>query len=230
MTNASAPVPVPPTRKPGAGTRWVVGCLAVVLVVAALGGAAFWWFIGRPLGQIARAAADVTQVVRLDERVRDRSTYAPPVDGLLAADQVERYVAVLGSVQASLEGRLGRLEERFELIDGTRPTWREVSSMAGAYADLLRLAVEAKEAQVEALNAQGFSLSEARWVRQEVLRATGLPGAAVDLGGYMQGLSAGRAPDALAFDPTTAPAPNRALVEGVRAQLDDAAVLLLLGF
>ncbi len=225
--NATTP---PPSRKPGAGTRWVVGCLVALLVVGALAGAAFWWFVGRPLGQIARAAADVTRVAALDERVRDRSTFVPPADGRLEAAQVERYVNVLGDVRSSLEGRLARLEARFEAIDGQRPTWRDVSSLAGAYADLLRLAVEAKEAQVEALNAQGFSLSELRWVRQEVVRAAGLPAADVDLTAYVQGLTAGRAPEARQLDPSTAPPENRALVAGVRERLDEVAVLLLLGF
>ncbi len=230
MTTVSPDIAPPPSRKPGAGTRWVVGCLVALLIFGALAGAAFWWFVGRPLGQIARAAADVTAVARLDERISDRSAYVPPADGLLEPEQVERYVNVLGSVRSSLEGRLTRLEARFEAIDGRRPTWREVSSLAGAYADLLRLAVEAKEAQVAALNAEGFSLSELRWVRQEVVRAAGLPAADVDLTAYVQGLTAGQAPAARQLDPSTAPLENRALVEGVRDRLDEVGVLLLLGF
>jgi hypothetical protein len=48
-----------------------------------------------------------------------------------------------------------------------------IGEMMSAYGDLTDLLVEAKRAQVEALNAQEFSLAEYNWVRQQTYRALG---------------------------------------------------------
>src|SRR5690606_28726242 len=81
---------------------------------------------------------------------------------------------------AGLEGRIERLQDRYQQleIEGRDPGLRELAS---AYADILRLVVEAKELQVEALNANGFSLSEYAWVRGQVIRAAGYETFQVDL-------------------------------------------------
>ena len=226
----SAPVPPAGTAPRRGGGRWLFGCLGVVMLLLIVGGIAGWWFVLRPFQQMAAAVQEVATIQQLDQRITNVDPYTPPEDGELSEAQLERYVAVLRSVRDDLDVRLGELEQRYEDVGGRQPQLTDVPRLAGAYADLMRLMVRAKEAQVAALNEQGFSLDEYRWVRSEVLTAAGLQGADYDISSFVQALADGR-------DPTTAPAPvpaaalaaNRALVERHVDDLQELAFLALVG-
>ncbi|MBS3745330.1 MAG: hypothetical protein KGY48_13325, partial [Wenzhouxiangellaceae bacterium] len=76
----------------------------------------------------------------------------------------------------ALEGRLETLEDKYESLEAEieeRGGQAGVGDMMDAYGDLTGLLIDAKRAQVEAINAQDFSLSEYNWVREQVYRAIG---------------------------------------------------------
>jgi hypothetical protein len=225
---ASAPARGSAANRSRGCAPWLVGCGVALLIVVVVGSAAAWWFIGRPVQQIARAAQEVGRIQTLDARVSDRSAYQPPADGELSEAQVRRYVAVLRRIEGDLEAEVLILEARYAEIDGRRPTWTDIPRLAGAYADFLRLLVRAKEAQVEALNAERFSLEQYAWVRREVLRAAGLPGVGYDVSAFVDAVTAEGAL-APAAEPAPVPARNAALVEAVREELEEVAFLALLG-
>ncbi|TVR86844.1 MAG: hypothetical protein EA416_15000 [Trueperaceae bacterium] len=226
MTVPAAPQAQPPRR---GGGRWLFGCLGVVLVLALAVGVAAWWFVLRPLQQMAAVVEEVAAIEELDQRVTNRTPYAVPDDGVLTEEQVERYVAVLASVRGDLDRNLQTLQQRYEDLDGRAPELMDIPRLAGAYLDLFRLLVQAKEAQVEALNAEGFSVAEYQWVRTQVLSAIGLQGAGYDIGSFAQALTDGRDPTAAPAPATPVPAENRALVEAYAEDLDEVAFLALLG-
>lgn len=222
----SAPTAQPPQR---GRNRWVFGCLGVVAVLAlALGGAA-WWFVVRPLQQMASVVEQVATIEQLDERVTNRSPYVPPEDGALSEAQLERYVAVLETVRADLDQNLRSLQQRYEDLDGRAPELADIPRLAGAYLDLFRLLVQAKEAQVAGLNAQGFSLEEYQWVRGQVLGALGVPSVGYDIGDFARGLADGSDPTVTRAPTPPVPAANRDLVESYAAELEDIAILALFG-
>ena len=158
----------------------IVGILVTIFLVIGTGAALAYFYLVRPAMGAVNAAKDLAQIQQLENRVRDKSVYAAPGDGVLSADQVDRYLVATRTIVSGLEGRVGRLQERYEQIEaeGRDPGLRELAS---AYADILRLVVEAKELQVEALNASGFSLSEYAWVRGQVIGAAGYEAVQVDL-------------------------------------------------
>ena len=93
-----------------------------------------------------------------------------------------------------------------------------------AYRDLAASWLDAKRAQVDALNDAGFSLEEYRWVRSEVYRALDIPFVEVDFsriaaqarnGGVPEGVRVGGA-----FSGPGADA-NKKLVERYRKLLED---------
>ena len=215
--------------QPRGRNRWVFGCLGVVLVLLlALGGAA-WWFVVRPLQQMASVVEQVATIERLDERVSNRSPYAPPEGGELSEAQLERYIAVLETVQRDLDQSLRQLQQRYEDLDGRQPELADIPRLAGAYLDLFRLMVQAKEAQVAGLNAQGFSVAEYQWVRTQVLGALGLQGAGYDISDFAQAFSEGRDPTAGSAPSAPVPEANRALVAAHADALDEVAFLALFG-
>ena len=60
-----------------------------------------------------------------------------------------------------------------------------IRQLFGAYSDLFKLIVEAKQVQVQQLNEYGFSLPEYQWVKEQVLGASGFPIAGFDLSQIM---------------------------------------------
>lgn len=186
---------------------FLVGCLVVVLGVVAVGGVLAYVYLVRPAMSAVGAARDLARIEQIENRVRDKSAFRAPSDGELTETQVERYVAAAGQIVDALEGEVAELDARYQQIEaqGQNPGLRE---LANAYADILRLVVDAKEAQVEALNAHGFSLAEYAWVRNQVIRAAGFSAYQVDLAA----LAEQRGDDALRELQVDVPDANVALV------------------
>ncbi len=162
----------------------LVGCLVVLAVVLVGGGAAAYYFIGRPALAAFNAARDLGRIQQIESRVSNRASFTPPADALLTEQQVDRYLSVSRQVMSGLEARVAVLDERYrELSTGSSssPSFAGLREAASAWADLLRLIVQAKETQVNALNSNGFSLAEYRWVRSQVLGAAGVSFFEVDL-------------------------------------------------
>lgn len=157
------------------------GCLIVGVLLLAVGGGAVYWIVLRPLWQGASALIDSAQqwqqVAQLEQRVRNREPFSAPTDARLEAAQIADFVVVQEAMAERLGDRWQQLETKYRELkasqqrDGREPG---VQDMLVAYADLSGLIVEAKRAQVEALNASGLSLEEYRWIRGQAFTALGL--------------------------------------------------------
>lgn len=156
----------------------VLGCLVIFVLLLAGGGVAAWVY-GRPYVETVLAVRDLGRIQDLESRVRNTSRFEAPATGILEADQVQRYLSAADTVLQRLEGQLDLLRVRYEQLEDADGL--SASQLAGAWSDIIRLVVKAKEAQVEALNATGFSLAEYGWVREQVIRAAGLPAYQVNL-------------------------------------------------
>jgi hypothetical protein len=173
-------------QQPNKGKNVVVGCL-VVLVIVVFGGAAVAYFlVGRPALAAINAARDLGRIQQLESQVRNRSSFTAPADGVLSESQVERYLAVSRQVMSDMEGRFAVLEERYQDVSADRISFGGFREAASAWAELLRLIVDAKQTQVSALNDTGFSSSEYDWVRRHVMEAAGVPLFQVDLAALLE--------------------------------------------
>lgn len=154
------------------GRKVAIGCGVVFLLLLLAGAGVAWYFVGGPAARVVGAVRDVQRIETIRDGIQHTGAYQPPQDGVLSEGQVDRYLAVQRSMIDRLEGRVETLRERYEAIDqrGGNPTPGE---LAQAWADTTGLLVEATEAQVDALNANDFSLDEYRWVRGQVLAAAG---------------------------------------------------------
>ncbi|MFA5552018.1 MAG: hypothetical protein WDA03_10420 [Trueperaceae bacterium] len=164
--------------------KFVMGCLIAVAAVLVVGGGAAYFYVIRPLTSTVRAGAELTKLVELDNRVTNKRAFTAPSDGLLQQADVERYLQVTSGVMAGLQNRAKELESKYDSLRQGNPGVRQVLN---AYADIIRLVVEAKEMQVNALNAAGFSVAEYDWVRRAVLQAAGHGVAQVNLAALAQG-------------------------------------------
>jgi hypothetical protein len=170
------------------------GCLLAAVVLAVAGGAALWFLVLKPAAQVADRALDgaregISEVVDLGRtvaRMREleagvlATAFAAPADGLLSPAQLERFLAVQSAVVAALGPAA--------LSGADLPTdpVGVVAEAAGALRGLARMGeagLAAKQAQVDALNAQSMSVDEYRWIRERGTAALVAGGVSIAVAG-----------------------------------------------
>ena len=201
---------------------WMICCLAVFVLVVGTGGVLAYNYVGRPALAAMNAARAIARIPQIESRVRNRTAFVPPEDGVMTADQVERYVRAATSLRVELEGRGAALAARFEGLRSRGET-SSVRDLAFAYSEVARLIVAAKERQVGALNSEGFSLGEYAWVRTQTLAAAGLTAYQVDLQRLRDG------GDALLEARVDVPPENVELVRGLEVQFEELLPLAAFG-
>jgi len=160
--------------------NFAIGC-AAVLVILTVGGVGVVWFkfgddISAGIDAVQGVAKLAPQFEELNDSIENRASYAPPADGELSEDAFQRFLAAQRQMRTELEGRLEELQSKYEALEqeiDERGGQAGISDMMGAYGDLADLLVDAKRAQVEAINDHDFSLQEYNWVRDQGYRAIG---------------------------------------------------------
>ena len=157
----------------------LAGCL-IVLVIAAIGFGVAGYFAYRVMRPVIDNAATYLDKARemsqLGDRVVNRAPYVPPKDGELTPLQVERFLAVQTRVRAELGTRWNEVEAKSAEIrkktEGGQPL--SFTDATSIFSDIANIYLEARRAQVTALNTQKFSDGEYAWVRRRVWEAAGM--------------------------------------------------------
>ena len=225
-----------------------IGC-GIVLVLLMIGGAIAAWFVYRKAAGVyehAKASLESTvagftelgKVPEIERQVRNTSPYAPPESGELTADQVARYTKVQVQVRQMLGDRFKRLDEKhramMQRFDKHQESALDLPELIESYKDLAGIYVEGKQAQAQALNTEGFSLPEYRWIQKQAYAAIGLPVMNMDIAKVIDDIKAGRTSDqtsppmSLPAGPS-GPEANKALVAPHRKMLEDNASLAFFG-
>ncbi len=163
--------------------KLAIGCLVaagVLLVVLVIGG----YFVYRTASPYIASFTQLAEIPEIEKAVTNTASFTAPESGELSEDTVKRFVAVQTAVQEKLGPKFDRLRQKFEQIDKMKSEQRREASAAevlAALSDLAGLLVQAKRAQVEALNSARFSLKEYKWVRERVYNAVGVPLREMDL-------------------------------------------------
>lgn len=213
--------------------KLAVGCL-IILVLAAIAGAVGTWWVYRKVTTTVGQFAELGSVPELERSVRNTAPFAPPESGELTPVQVERLVQVQRAVRTRLGRRFAEMEQKYKALFAKREaTVIDVPELVAAYRDLAVAWMDAKRAQVEALNEVGFSLDEYRWVRRQVYAAVGLPILDLDMSRLVENIQKGTAeaaPGELAGSVgPSGPEANRQLVEPHRKELEENAALASFG-
>jgi hypothetical protein len=154
--------------------KWVIGCLAVLLVVGIVGIGGMWYAVHR----VKEYAAGFTQfgdIPKIEQQVSNKASFAAPPNGELTADQVDRFMKVQDGLETKMGARLKELDAKYQALSKGNGGNASITETFSAIKDLGSLIVEAKHTQVELLNAQHFSVSEYNWTRQSVYSAIGVP-------------------------------------------------------
>ena len=160
--------------------KLLAGCLVVtVIAVLALGVAAFLGYrAAKPMidsasGYMARAG----ELASVGDRLKNKTSYSPPANKQLTSLQVDRFLAVQARVRATLGERWSELERKSNAVREKASASNSDLSLPdilSVFSDFTGIYVEARRAQVDALNIQKFSDAEYSWVRLRVYEAAGL--------------------------------------------------------
>jgi hypothetical protein len=178
--------------------KFAIGCL-LLLVIGGIGaGIAGYYFVYRPARAYVASVAKLQVIPELNKEVNNKSAFVPPETGDLTNQQVGRFIAIQDAMLADLGPRIEELDQKYRTLsrladeEGRRDA--SIGEALSALRDLAGIVVDAKRAQVAALNQHGSSLAEYEWVQQQVYRAAGVP----MVGAFKQvikDVSEGRAPD-----------------------------------
>jgi hypothetical protein len=184
--------------------KFAIGCLIVLAVFTVLGGVGLYFAYNRfirPGIEMAGSVKELTKLADIDKQVRNTAAFTPPANGDLTPEMVDRFVKVQQQMQATLGPRMAELKAKYDQIDRSLSGEKRTASLrevATGLKDLASILIDAKTAQVEALNQQGFSLDEYGWVRGQVYAAVGVVAVGLDMkklaaeaqAGNLKGLSA----------------------------------------
>ena len=212
--------------------KLAIGCGIIVLVAGvALAGLGYYGYM--KVRSTVAQFQQLAQAGEIDRGVRIKESYAPPPTGQLSAKQVDQLVKVVTRVHDRLGQNVSVFQRNYQaLAQKKEATVVDLPTLVAAYRDVAAGWIDAKKAEVDALNEAGLSLSEYRWIRAEAYRALDIPFFAVDFGRLAEQLKAGTPPAEAPLDPIpsgTSPAGNKKLVEPHRKQLEDYLPLVAFG-
>jgi hypothetical protein len=218
--------------------KFAIGCLIALALVVVIGGIGLYVAYDRLFRPGMEMAASVTRLATLadiEKQVRNTAVFEVPQGDELTQPMVDRYVKVQQQVQTALGPRMADLKAKYDQLDkmlaGEKRT-ATVRELAAGLKDLTTIVIEAKKAQVEALNVAGFSVREYEWVRQQVYAAIGVAAAGFDVKKFAEDAKSGNVEGFSKREKATVgdvPEHNKALVAPHEAQLKEWAPLAFFG-
>jgi hypothetical protein len=160
--------------------KLAIGCLIVFAAIVVVGGTLGYFFVWKPLVVPFRQLAELPAI---EKQITNTASFTPPDSGELTQEFVGRFVKVQEAMEKSLGPTFAQLKTKYDAMDKViKSEDRQASAIEGltALKDLSTIIVQGKRAQVEALNAAGFSLAEYAWVRGAVYAAAAIPLAQVN--------------------------------------------------
>jgi hypothetical protein len=218
--------------------KLLIGCLVILVlggILFAVGGY-FLYRAATPAFQTARDYFDWASQLGLQEKqIVNKTPYTAPQNGELSEEQVDRFARVQQSVRSTLGHRFDEIEAKYKTLkaeaDGTEePPVRE---LFGALREMAAVLMDARRAQVNALNQERFSSAEYSWVRSRVYQAAGVEAAsAIDFEKLAEAARRGTGIESIDVPKTPVvevPARNRALVKPYLKQMNAWLPLLFFG-
>ena len=160
--------------------KLVIGCGLALVLFAIAGSVGIYYFVYRPAQAFLASVSQIGELAELDAKVTNTQAFTAPADDTLSEAQVRRFVAVQEGLHARMGTRATELQAKYKAIDERQDSSVAITEVVGAYRDLLGIISEAKVAQIEALNAQSFSLDEYTWVKTRFYEAAGVSVTGID--------------------------------------------------
>ena len=153
----------------------ILGCLGVLVVATIGAGIAGYLFVYKPAKSYVQGFTQLQELPKLNASITNKAPFTPPESGALNDELVARFMAAQQTLHETLGARVEALDAKYKVLREANSDQPSISEGLGALKDLGGLILDAKRAQVEALNRHDFSLAEYDWVRRRVYAASGIP-------------------------------------------------------
>jgi hypothetical protein len=180
--------------------------------------------------------AVLSEVPQIERGLRNTAAFTPPPSGELTGSQVARLVQVQQQIRSVVGTRFAEFEAKYkdlsERMNRNEGSVFDTTAVVSAYRDLAQTYVEAKRAQVAALNDATLSLDEYRWIRTQAYAALGVAVSEFDMARVIEDVTEGReprSPDGTLAPGSAGPEANKTLVEPHRKALEDNAAMMFFG-
>ena len=212
--------------------KLAIGC-AVLLVLGMVGAAGASYVAYRKVSSAVAGFAELGSLPEIERSIQDQRPFTPPAAGEPSGEQIGRLLEVQQAVRTRLGAKADEIEHRYRrLLAKDSATVVDLPELVSAYRDLAVAYVDAKRAQVDALNRAGLSLEEYRWTRSRAYAALGMSLMDIDVSQLIEDVQAGRQPAAPAYRLTAASTGSpglQKLVEPHRKALEDNVGLAFFG-
>jgi len=159
------------------------------VLLLALGGAAtvFYVRVYRPIGSPLMAMAGGKTLE--ERRLQNHAEFLPPASGQLTAEQTTRFVAVEDAVLKQVASGIAVLTRGQRDLEQARGADAlSVQAALRVFGDIKDVYLNAKVAQIDAMNRANFSKTEFEWVRRQLYSAAGLRLSQVDVSELIAGV------------------------------------------
>jgi hypothetical protein len=218
--------------------KFVVGCLVALGLLLVVGGIGLYFAYDRlikPGMEMAGSIKELGALADMEKQVANTTVFEVPEGDELTEAMVTRFVAVQQKMQGALGPKMAELKTKYDQLDKALSGEKRAASfreLAVGLKDLSAIVLQAKKAQVEALNASSFSVREYEWVRQQVYAAVGIAAVGYDMKKMAEGAQVGDAESFKKPERTTVgdvPEHNKTLVAPYEKQLKEWAPLAFFG-
>lgn len=213
--------------------KLAIGCAVVVVLfgVAALG---VGYYVYRNMSASFARFSELAKVPEIERELRVRDPYIPPGTEELTPAQVERFVRVQSLIRTRLGERFADFEQKYKtLAEKDQAGVRDLPRLLQAYGDAAAGWIDAKRAQVAALNDVAMSLDEYKWIREQIYRALGVPYLDLDFAKIAEAASGGgpivQPGEVRGSIGPSGPESNRKLIEPYRKELESNLALVSFG-
>jgi hypothetical protein len=209
--------------------KLAIGCGLIVVVLAIGATIGVYWVASKAKSYVGQ----LTAYAELDKGVTRTAAFSPPGNGELTEEMLKRFAAVQDSMHARLGARVEEIKNREDEFMRREQAEHRKATPAENFTvitDLMTFIVEAKNAWVDALNQQHFSIDEYYWVRGRVYTAAGLNIMELSLRNMQQAMKEGGnvvRPIESTSDPASQH--DKALVAPYLPKLEDWAVFAFFG-
>jgi hypothetical protein len=213
--------------------KLAIGCLIIVAVCGIIGGG-FAYYVYRQVRSSVVQLAEFAKAEEIERDIRVREAYSAPANEELTQAQLDRYLRVQNAIRQRIGDHFSDFERRYkELTQKRNASLSDLPELLKAYGEIASGWAAAKRSQVEALNEVEMSLSEYRWIRDQVYRAMGMAFVDLDFAKFAESARSGVAPSQPgqlrgALEPS-GPEINRRLIEPYKKQFEQYLALASFG-
>lgn len=161
----------PPRRGLSTGAKIAIGCgalavLGVVVLLVAV--AVFGWFVRDRAQELGAGIERQMEVSQQMERLREEHPFQPPDDGVVTAEQAQRFFAATDRAWSGMEEWAGQMADLQRRMEGReRPGLRELAEGFRGAGGL----AESRAVLTEALVEERMSVGEYLWTGFQLMRA-----------------------------------------------------------